>query len=55
MKRGDCHSNGSESTRVPSVIVTERGDRIPVSTAYDLDAGQRRDYTKKRTQGEWGQ
>lgn len=38
--------------RVPSVIVTERGDRIRMVTAYDLDAGQRRDYVKRRMQGE---
>ncbi len=38
-----------------AVIVTERGDRIRVVTAYDLDAGQRRDYIERQTQGEWGQ
>ena len=41
--------------RFLAVIVTERGDRIRVVTAYDLDAGQRRDYIGRRTQGEWGQ
>ena len=35
-----------------AVIVTERGDNIRVVTAYDLDAGQRRDYLERRTQGE---
>jgi hypothetical protein len=40
--------------RFLAVIVTERGDRIRVVTAYDLDAGQRRDYIERRTQGEWG-
>jgi uncharacterized DUF497 family protein len=39
--------------RFLAVIVTERGDRIRVVTAYDLDAGQRRDYIERRTQGEW--
>jgi hypothetical protein len=34
---------------------TEHADRIRVMTAYDLDAGQRRDYIERRTQGEWGQ
>ena len=34
-----------------AVIVTERGDAIRVVTAYDLDAGQRRDYLKRRAQG----
>ena len=38
--------------RLLAVIVTERGDNIRVVTAYDLDAGQRRDYLKRRTQGE---
>ena len=41
--------------RFLAVIVTERGDKIRVVTAYDLDAGQRRDYIERRTQGEWGQ
>jgi uncharacterized DUF497 family protein len=41
--------------RLLAVIVTERNDRIRVVTAYDLDAGQRRDYIERRTQGEWGQ
>jgi uncharacterized DUF497 family protein len=41
--------------RFLAVIVTERDDRIRVVTAYDLDAGQRRDYIERRTQGEWGQ
>jgi uncharacterized DUF497 family protein len=41
--------------RFLAVIVTERGDRIRVVTAYDLDAGQRRDYIERRTQGDWGQ
>ena len=38
--------------RLLAVIVTERGERIRVVTAYDLDAGQRRDYLNRRTQGE---
>ena len=38
--------------RLLAVIVTERGDNIRVVTAYDLDAGQRRDYLKRRAQGE---
>jgi uncharacterized DUF497 family protein len=38
--------------RLLAVIVTERGDAIRVVTAYDLDAGQRRDYLKRRVQGE---
>ena len=38
--------------RLLAVIVTERGANIRVVTAYDLDAGQRRDYLERRTQGE---
>jgi len=38
--------------RLLAVIITERGDNIRVVTAYDLDAGQRRDYVKRRAQGE---
>jgi uncharacterized DUF497 family protein len=38
--------------RLLAVIVTERGERIRVVTAYDLDAGQRRDYLNRRAQGE---
>jgi uncharacterized DUF497 family protein len=38
--------------RLLAVIVTERGAAIRVVTAYDLDAGQRRDYLKRRVQGE---
>ena len=35
-----------------AVIVTERADKIRVATAYDLDAGQRRDYVRRRAEGE---
>jgi uncharacterized DUF497 family protein len=38
--------------RLLAVIVTERGERIRVVTAYDLDAGQRREYFKRRMEGE---
>lgn len=38
--------------RLLGVIVTERGESIRVVTAYDLDAGQKRDYLKRRAQGE---
>jgi hypothetical protein len=38
--------------RLLAVIVTERGERIRVVTAYDLDAGQKRDYFKRRAEGE---
>ncbi len=38
--------------RLLAVIVTERGNNLRVVTAYDLDAGQRRDYLERRAQGE---
>src|ERR1700730_15084171 len=38
--------------RLLAVVLTERNDAIRVVTAYDLDAGQRRDYLKRRAQGE---
>jgi uncharacterized DUF497 family protein len=37
--------------RLLALVVTERGDRIRVVTAYPLDAGQKRDYLLKRSQG----
>ena len=42
----------TDAGRLLAVIVTERGENIRVITAYDLDAGQRRDYLEKRRQGE---
>lgn len=38
--------------RLLAVVFIERGDRIRVVTAYDLDAGQRRDYLQRRLKGE---
>ena len=38
--------------RLLAVVVTERGGNVRVVTAYDLDAGQRRDYHTRRAQGE---
>ena len=38
--------------RLLAVVLTERGDHVRVITAYDLDAGQRRDYHTRRAQGE---
>jgi uncharacterized DUF497 family protein len=38
--------------RLIAAVVTERADRLRVVTAYDLDAGQRRDYHARRAQGE---
>jgi uncharacterized protein len=42
----------TKAGRLLAVIVTERGESIRVVTAYDLDAGQRRDYLNRRAQGE---
>ena len=38
--------------RLLAVVLTERGDNVRVVTAYELDAGQRRDYHTRRAQGE---
>ena len=38
--------------RLLAVIVKEIGDKLRVVTAYDLDAGQRRDYINRRSKGE---
>jgi uncharacterized DUF497 family protein len=38
--------------RLIAAVVTERGESLRVITAYDLDAGQRRDYHARRAQGE---
>ena len=41
-----------DSERLLAVVLTERGDQIRVVTAYDLDAGQKRDYLARRVRGE---
>ena len=38
--------------RLLAVVLTERGEKIRVVTAYDLDAGQKRDYLARRLRGE---
>ncbi len=38
--------------RMLAVVVTERGKNLRVVTAYDLDAGQKREYLRRRAQGE---
>ena len=35
-----------------AVILTERRGKIRVITAYDLDAGQKRDYLERRARGD---
>jgi len=42
----------TERGRLLALIVTERAGKIRVVTAYDLDAGQRREYARRRAQGE---
>lgn len=42
----------TERNRLLAVVLTERDDKIRVITAYDLDAGQKRDYLERRAQGE---
>ena len=36
------------------IVVTERGDKLRVVTAYNLDAGQLRDYLRRRMEGQEG-
>ena len=38
--------------RLLAVIVTERRDNLRVVTAYELDARQKRDYLRRRTEGQ---
>jgi uncharacterized DUF497 family protein len=42
----------TERGRLLAIIVTERGGKIRVITAYDLDAGQKRDYWQRRAREE---
>jgi hypothetical protein len=41
----------TERNRLLAVVLTERGDKIRVITAYGLDAGQKRDYLERRVRG----
>ena len=41
----------TERNRMIAVVLTERDDKIRVITAYDLDAGQKRDYLERRAKG----
>ena len=38
--------------RLLGIVLTEREGKIRVITAYDLDAGQKRDYLERRAEGE---
>jgi len=42
----------TDAGRLLAVILTERGERIRLVTAYDLDAGQKRDYLGRRLRRE---
>lgn len=42
----------TSALRLLAVVLTERNDRIRVITAYDLDAGQKRDYLERRLKGD---
>jgi len=42
----------TDTRRLLALIVTERRDKIRVVTAYDLDAGQKRDSFARRVSGE---
>jgi uncharacterized DUF497 family protein len=42
----------ADSGRLLAIIVVERAEKIRVVTAYDLDAGQKRDYLTRRVSGE---
>ncbi|MCZ2150675.1 MAG: BrnT family toxin [Bryobacterales bacterium] len=43
---------GTIRQRLLAVVFTERGGKIRVITAYELDTGQKGDYWLRRTQGE---
>lgn len=42
----------TDAGRFLAVVLVERGEKIRVVTAYDLDAGQKRDYLARRLRGE---
>jgi uncharacterized DUF497 family protein len=42
----------TDSVRLLAVVLVERGEKIRVVTAYDLDAGQKKDYLARRLRGE---
>jgi uncharacterized protein len=42
----------TDQGRLLAIVVTERNDCIRVITAYELDAGQKRDYLERRVRGE---
>ena len=42
----------TDSGRLLAMVLLERNEKIRVVTAYDLDAGQKRDYLARRVRGE---
>ena len=42
----------TDSGRMLAVVLVERGEMIRVVTAYELDAGQKKDYLARRWRGE---
>ena len=42
----------TDAGRLLAAVLAERDDMIRVVTAYDLDAGQKRDYLTRRLEGE---
>ena len=42
----------TDRTRLLAIVLTERNARIRVITAYDLDAGQKHDYFRRRSRGD---
>lgn len=42
----------TDAGRLLAIVATERGDKLRLVTAYDLDASQRRDYFARRIRGE---
>ena len=42
----------TDRARLLAIVVTEREKKIRVITAYQLDAGQKRDYLTRRAKGE---
>jgi hypothetical protein len=51
-KIGAHRVKGAGQDRLLAIVLTERGDKIRVITAYDLDAGQKRDYLGRRAREE---
>jgi uncharacterized DUF497 family protein len=42
----------TDAGKLLALVITERGEKVRVVTAYSLDAGQRRDCLRRRAEGE---